>query len=103
MIHNYRNVNSFINMLPPTINRAGLVVKTGCRTLLTHVWDGDSVWVILLTAMPGKRCQAWQMTRSAYLNIVPKYGSRDRWVRENMQPTIVGDVNPSKPCQLLLF
>ena len=93
---------SFIQRLPPC-SRA-VAIKPRCKTDLTHHYAPDgSVWVVLLTEMPGKRCQAWHLSRADYYSLEPKHGSRDRFVREHMQPTLEGEKNPSNPTQLLLF
>ena len=81
---------SFIQRLPPCSR--SVAIKPRCKTDLTHHYAPDgSVWVVLLTEMPGKRCQAWHLSRADYYSLEPKHGSRDRFVREHMQPTIEGD------------
>lgn len=64
--------------------------------------DG-TVWVVLLTTMPGKRCQAWHLKKGDYWSLQPKHGTRDRHIRENFPPTIEGEQNPEKPRQLSLL
>jgi len=64
--------------------------------------DG-TVWVVLLTRMPGDCPKAWHMTKREYWSIQPKHGTRDRYIRENMQPTIRTTVNPQKPQQQSMF
>jgi hypothetical protein len=93
---------SFIQRLPPCSR--SVAIKPRCKTGLSHHFDTDgSVWVVLLTEMPGKRCQAWHLSRKNYYSLEPKHGSRDRFVREHMQPVIEGEKNPPKPMPLLLF
>lgn len=93
---------SFIQRLPTCSQH--VAIQPRCKTDLSHHFDTDgSVWVVLLTEMPGKRCQAWHLSRADYYSLEPKHGSRDRFVREHMQPTIEGEPNPPKPTQLLLF
>ena len=93
---------SFIRRLPPCSR--SVAIQPRCKTDLSHHFDMDgSIWVVLLTEMPGKRCQAWHLSRSDYYSLEPKHGSRDRFVREHMQPVIEGEPNPPKPMQLLLF
>lgn len=68
-------------------------IKPNHKVELTHRISGNEVWVILLTIMPGKNSLAWRMNKTEYFRIMPKHGTRDRWIRENVTPTIVGDVN----------
>lgn len=91
----------FLQQLPGRCRE--LAIAPRCKTLLTHVWMGQIVWVVLLSEMPGKRCQAWKLGRQDYLDIMPKHGPRDRWVRENLTPDVEGAENPKEPQQLLLF
>ena len=93
---------SFIQRLPPCSQH--VAIKPRCKTDLSHHFAPDgTVWVVLLTEIPGKRCQAWHLSRADYYSLEPKHGSRDRFVREHMEPTIEGEKNPSNPTQLLLF
>ena len=93
---------SFIRKLP--LCSRGVYIQPRCKTDLSHHFDmAGSIWVVLLTEMPGKRCQAWHLSRTDYYSLEPKHGSRDRFVREHMQPVIEGEKNPSNPTQLLLF
>ncbi len=93
---------SFIRKLP--LCSQGVYIQPRCKTDLSHHFAPDgSVWVVLLTEMPGKRCQAWHLSRSNYYSLEPKHGSRDRFIREHMEPVIEGERNPPKPMQLLLF
>ena len=43
------------------------------------------------------------MTKREYWSIQPKHGTRDRYIRENMQPTISTTANPQKPQQQSMF
>ncbi len=93
---------SFIRKL--SLCSQGVYIQPRCKTDLSHHFAPDgSVWVVLLTEMPGKRCQAWHLSRSNYYSLEPKHGSRDRFIREHMEPVIEGERNPPKPMQLLLF
>ena len=88
------------------------LLPEGCRPtiaprhkmILVHypLPDG-TVWVVLLTTMPGDSSKAWHMTKREYWSIQPKHGTRDRYIRENMQPTISTTANPQKPRQQSLF
>ena len=88
------------------------LLPEGCRPtiaprhkmILVHypLPDG-TVWVVLLTTMPGDSSKAWHMNKREYWSIQPKHGTRDRYIRENMQPTISTTANPQKPQQQSLF
>lgn len=73
------------------------------KTLLAHVKAGGHVWVVLLTTMPGRSCKAWMLAAWEYWSLQPKYGSRDRFIRENYRPSVESPCNPAKPRQMLLF
>ena len=100
------------------MNNAALLsqLPQECRTLtieprhkvaLDHFLMTDgTVWVVLLTTMPGDSPKAWHMTKREYWSLQPKHGTRDRYIRENFTPTIVGTANPPKrlrPLQLCLL
>ena len=65
--------------------------------------DDGHIWVVLLTTMPGDCCKAWKLTKGEYWQIQPKHGTRDRYIRENMTPTLTGTMNPPKPQQASLL
>lgn len=94
-------INDFKEQLPAECR--AITIEPRHRTALQHVRVGGSVWVVLLTAMPGQRCQAWRLGVGEYWGLQPRYGSRDRFVRENMQPTLEGDANPQRHAELSLF
>ena len=73
--------------------------------LLQHVAVGADMWVVLLTTMPGDSPKAWRLSRGEYWQIQPKHEYRDRWIRENLPPTLEADRNPEKrkPIVLSLF
>lgn len=82
------------------------LLPEGCRPtiaprhkmILVHYPLPDStVWVVLLTTMPGDSSKAWHMNKGDYWRIQPKHEYRDRWIRENLPPTLEADRNPEKP------
>lgn len=79
-------MNNFIKLLPTEC--AGLAILPGHRMLLTHQKVGTDMWVVLLTRMPGDHCKAWKISLKDYWALEPKHGTRDRYVRENLEPTI---------------
>lgn len=80
-----------------------LEIMAGRRTLLAHVKAEGMMWVVLLTTMPGDCCKAWRMPPGEYWQLQPRYGSRDRFIRENMAPAIKGRANAGKARQTSLF
>lgn len=95
-------MNQFLAQLPAECQTLSIAPRH--RVALQHfiVSDG-TVWVVLLTTMPGDRPKAWHLTRRDYWSLQPKHGTRDRYVRENIEPTITGDVNPPRIRQLALL
>ncbi len=80
------------------------VVKPRHKVALEHYLMPDGfVWVVLVTMMPGDSSKAWHMSRGDYFGIRPKHGTRDRWVRENMPPTLRADNNQTDTATLFLF
>lgn len=73
------------------------------KTLLAHVKAGGYMWIVLLTTMPGRSCKAWRLMAGEYWSIQPKYGNRDRFIRENYRPVIESACNPELPQQRSLF
>lgn len=86
--------DNFLKQLPEACQ--ALTIAPKHRVALTHFTVGDSVWVVLLTRMPGDSNKAWRLTRGEYWQLMPKHGTRDRFIRENMVPTIEGDANPQQ-------
>lgn len=95
--------DQFLQQLP---EQCRPVIAPRHKMALEHylLTDG-TVWVVLLTRMPGDASKAWHMTKREYWGIQPKHEYRDRWIRENMPPTLQADTNPPKPrvLPLLLF
>lgn len=96
-------MNDFIELLPKECQAIQITPRH--KVALEHFFTAgnDDVWVVLLTKMPGDCPKAWHMTRREYWSIQPKHGTRDRWIRENMQPSITGRLNPPKQKQLTVF
>lgn len=95
-------VRHFLSLLPEPCR--SIQIEPRHKTALEHfLMDDGTVWVVLLTTMPGKRCQAWHMTKREYWNLQPKHGTRDRLIRENFPATIEGEQNPEKLRQLTLL
>lgn len=83
----------FIKQLPTECQN--LTIEPRHKVALDHfLLDDGSVWVVLLTKMPGDCPKAWKMTKREYWNLQPKHGTRDRFIRENFTPTISGKTNP---------
>lgn len=80
-----------------------LSIEPGHKMLLTRWRLGNDVWVVLLTLMPGQKPMAWKLSPGEYYKINPKHGSRERWIRENLAPTIEAPANENKPRQLMLM
>lgn len=67
------------------------------KMILCHIFTSDnSVWVVLLTRMPGDSSKAWHMPREEYWKIQPKHGTRDRYIREQIRPTLEAEKNPAR-------
>ena len=80
------------------------VVKPRHKVALEHYLREDgTVWVVLVTRMPSDSSKAWHMTKGEYFRIQPKHGTRDRWIRENMPPTLQAEANPPREHFLPLF
>ena len=69
--------------------------------LVTRKVDAE-MWTVLLTDMPGQCPQAWRMSVGYYFQIMPKHGTRERWIRENLPPTYETEAN-EKPTPMLSF
>jgi len=88
-------MKDFIQQLPTECQ--SLTIKPKHKVALDHfLLDDGSVWVVLLTKMPGDCPKAWKMTKREYWNLQPKHGTRDRYIRENFTPTISGRMNPQQ-------
>lgn len=97
--------SSFIAQLPEECQ--SISIEPRHKVALEHflLMDGTA-WVVLLTEMPEQSDMAWRMTKREYWGIQPKHELRDRWIRENLKPTIEGPQNkpkPRRPRQLLIF
>lgn len=96
------NNASLISKLPKECQT--LQIKPRHKVALEHFAISDgTIWIVLLTSMPGDFPKAWHMTKQEYWKIQPKHGTRDRWIRENIPPTISEKPNPPKPIQQLFF
>lgn len=91
----------FLSQLPEPCRE--LVIQPRHRVALQHFTVDGHIWVVLLTRMPGDSCKAWMMPKWEYWKLRPKYGSRDRYIRENFPPHILGEVNPQIPQLASLF
>lgn len=89
-------MNDFISQLP--VECQALKIEPRHKVALDHFFTAEDadVWVVLLTTMPGDCPKAWHLTRREYWSIQPKHGTRDRYIRENLEPTITGKQNPPK-------
>ena len=85
-------MKDFISQLP--LQCQGLTIQPRHRVALEHFAVDDDIWVVLLTFMPGDSNKAWRLSKWQYWNLQPKHGTRDRYVRENLPPTIEGKRNP---------
>lgn len=95
------NIEEFVGRLPAECR--GISIPPRCRTVLQHFEVGKEMVVVLLTKMPGDRCRAWRMKIWEYWQLRPRYGSRDRYIRENMPPTMEGRTNERPAPELSLF
>lgn len=95
------NIDDFVGRLPAECR--GISIQSRCRTALQHFEVGNDMVVVLLTKMPGDRCRAWRMRKCEYWHLQPRYGSRDRYIRENMPPTMEGRTNELPAPELSLF
>lgn len=91
----------FTGRLPHECRTLGIL--PGHRMTLQHMKVGKEMWVVLLTTMPGDHCRAWRMPLGEYWHLKPRYGSRDRFIRENIPPVMEGGRNPEKARELSLF
>ncbi len=95
-------MNDFLAQLP--IECRSLTIQPRHKVALAHfVLNDGSVWVVLLTTMPGDCHKAWHLTQKEYWSLQPKHGTRDRYIRENRTPTFSATKNPPKPITLSLF
>jgi len=95
-------MKQFLSQLPTECQ--SLTIEPRHKVALDHFLMVDgTVWVVLLTTMPGDCCKAWKLTVGQYWQIQPKHGTRDRYIRENFTPTLTGTMNPPKPQQPSLF
>lgn len=91
----------FLSKLPEPCQNLAILPRH--RMALQHFTVGEHIWVVLLTRMPGDSCKAWRMPKWEYWRLQPKYGSRDRYIRENVPPYILSEANPSPPREQSLF
>ena len=65
-----------------------LAIAPRHKVAFEHFFVGDVVWIVLLTDMPGQKDSAWRLSRKDYWAIQSLHESRDRWVRNRIEPTI---------------
>lgn len=81
-----------------------LVIEPRHKVALDHfLMEDGMVWVVLLTDMPGDSPKAWHLTKREYWGLQPKHGTRDRYIRENFKPALVGRQNAPKRLPLALL
>lgn len=88
-------------MLPEELRQLSILPRH--KTLLARQKVGVWIWIVLLTDMPGQKPMAWKLAPKFYNTIFPKHGSRERWVREHLQPDFQTQANPKPPIQLSLL
>lgn len=76
----------FLSQLP--VECQDIQIRPRCKVALEHRTTEGDVWVVLLTRMPNQPSRAWKLSKGEYYRLMPKHGTRDRYIRENMQPTI---------------
>ena len=87
------NNSELLRQLPAECQ--ALSIEPRHKVALEHFFLNDgTVWVVLLTKMPGDCPKAWRMSRREYWELNPKHGTRDRYIRENIPPTLTGAKNP---------
>lgn len=90
-------------MLPEQLRN--LEIEPRHKVMLVSRRIDREMWTVLLTEMPGQSPRAWKMSAGDYFAILPKHGTRERWIRENLPPTYETEANEQKrrPLMLLLF
>lgn len=78
--------SDFLALLPAMCH--GASIAPGKRTSLGVYYGMREIWAVLLTDMSGDTDKAWRLTHSQWEAIHPKHGSKARWVRENITPTV---------------
>lgn len=92
---------TFLSVLPEECRT--LKIEPRHRMALKSFFIGSTVWVVLITDMPGQSDRCWFLSIEKFREIEPKHETRVRWIRENMKPVLASAPNPPKPQQASLF